>query len=72
MEGSWKYMSIYTLYRKKWLEIGHAKMFGEEDNDFEHRIIKLQDEYYLLGDKWNDSIGVLNRTDTVNIMVLSR
>ncbi len=72
MEGSWKYMSIYTLYRKKWIEIGHAKMFGDEDKDFEHRIIKLKDDYYILGDKWNDSIGVLQRTDTVNIMVLPR
>lgn len=68
--GIWKDMSVYTLFQKKWLEIGHTRIAGEDDQDFDNRIINLKNQYYLLGDKWDDTIGVIKRADTVNIMLL--
>jgi hypothetical protein len=54
-EGWWNYISVWSFKNGLWNEIGKTKAFIAEDKDFENRIIKEQNIYYLVGDdQWNE------------------
>lgn len=54
-EGWWNNVSVWTFKKRKWEELGSVKAFIEDDNDFENRIVKETDQYYLIGeDQWHE------------------
>jgi hypothetical protein len=58
-EGYWGNIYVYSLVNSKWTELARTKAFLSEDKDWENRIIKSKDDYFLLGDGWDDSKGGL-------------
>ncbi len=69
VEGWWKYIYIWTYKNGKWEEMARTKAFLTEDEDWENRIIKEKDQFYLLGDGWDDTIegGVTERSIRVQV-----
>lgn len=58
-EGWWEDIYIYSFRNNKWIELAKTNAFLEEDKDWENRIVKLNSQYYLIGDdKWNESKGI--------------
>lgn len=54
-EGWWNYISVWSLQNDKWKEIQKTKGFISDDKDFENRIVKDKNQYYLIGDdQWNE------------------
>ena len=56
-EGYWGYIYVYSLNNSKWTELARTKAFLSKDKDWENRIIKHKDGYFLLGDGWDDNRG---------------
>ncbi|UPT69999.1 MAG: hypothetical protein M0D53_12770 [Flavobacterium sp. JAD_PAG50586_2] len=56
-EGSWNDIFAYTLSNGKWIELARTKCFFSDDADAEHRIVKEKNQYFLVGDSWDDSKG---------------
>ena len=58
-EGWWQNIYIYSFRNNKWIELAKSNAFLAEDQDWENRVVKLNSQYYLIGDdKWNDSTGI--------------
>lgn len=54
-EGWWNYISVWSFHNNKWKELKQTKGFVSDDKDFENRIVKDKNQYYLIGeDKWNE------------------
>lgn len=54
-EGWWNYISVMSFDGKNWNELARTKAFVSENQDFENRIIKENNNYYLVGeDQWNE------------------
>ena len=54
-EGWWNYISVYSLKDGKWNEIAKTKGFCVENKDFENRIVKEKENYYLIGEnQWEE------------------
>ena len=54
-EGWWNYISVKSFDGKNWNELARTKAFVSENQDFENRIIKENNNYYLVGeDQWNE------------------
>ncbi|WP_396163207.1 hypothetical protein [Flavobacterium sp.] len=54
-EGWWNYISVWSFKSDKWKEIQKTKGFISDDKDFENRIVKDKNQYYLIGDdQWNE------------------
>ena len=49
-EGWWNNISVWTLKNGKWNEIGKTKGYISENKDFENRIVKENNKYYLIGE----------------------
>lgn len=58
-EGWWNNISVWSFQNGKWNQIQKAKAFISDDKDFENRMVKENNHYYLIGDdQWNeDEIG---------------
>lgn len=67
-EGFWGYIYVYSLKNFKWIELGKTKAFLSNDKDWQNRIVKSNNRYYLLGDGWDDSKGgVTDRSERMEI-----
>lgn len=54
-EGWWNYISVWSFQNGHWKDIAKVKGYVSEDKDFENRIIKDENNYYLIGDdQWNE------------------
>jgi hypothetical protein len=54
-EGWWNSISVWSFQNDKWQEIQKTKGFVSDDKDFENRIVKDKNQYYLIGDdQWNE------------------
>lgn len=54
-EGWWNYIFLYSFDGKSWIELAKTRGFVRENKDFENRIIKENDEFFLIGDdQWNE------------------
>jgi hypothetical protein len=54
-EGWWNYISVMSFDGENWNELARTKAFVSENQDFENRIIKENNNYYLVGeDQWNE------------------
>jgi hypothetical protein len=54
-EGWWNNISVWSFKNNIWKEIAETNAFISDNKDFENRIIKENEEYYLIGeDKWNE------------------
>ncbi|HCS21539.1 MAG TPA: hypothetical protein DIW47_13430 [Bacteroidetes bacterium] len=67
VEGWWGYIYVWTYKNGTWEELARTKAFLSEDEDWEGRVIKENDEYYLLGDGWDNDTGVTERSIRVKI-----
>lgn len=67
VEGWWKYIYIWTYKNGKWEEMARTKAFLTEDEDWENRVIKEKNQFYLLGDSWDNDTGVIERSIRVKI-----
>ncbi|MEN2402325.1 hypothetical protein GKZ90_0021225 [Flavobacterium sp. MC2016-06] len=55
-EGWWNTISVLSFKNHKWTEIAKTKGFISEDKDFENRIVKEKDRYYIIGDnQWKEN-----------------
>ena len=46
-EGWWNYIYVMSFKNGKWEEIAKTKGFISEDKDFENRIIKEKNQFYI-------------------------
>lgn len=54
-EGWWNSISVWSFQNNKWEEIQKTRGFISDDKDFENRIVKDKNQYYLIGDdQWNE------------------
>ncbi len=54
-EGWWNYISVWSIHNNKWKELKKTKGFISDDKDFENRIVKDKNQYFLIGDdQWNE------------------
>lgn len=54
-EGWWNNISAYSFDGHTWKVLAETKAIISENKDFENRILKENDNYYLIGDdKWNE------------------
>jgi len=54
-EGWWNYISVWSFHDNNWKELKKTKGFISDDKDFENRIVKDKNQYYLIGDdQWNE------------------
>lgn len=56
-EGYWYNLYVWTLKNGKWEELARTKAMLCEEKDYENRIIYTNSQFYLVGDRWNDSMG---------------
>lgn len=55
-EGWWNTIYVYTFKNGNWKEMARTKGFISENNDFENRIIKEKNHFYLVGeDQWKEN-----------------
>lgn len=54
-EGWWNNISVWSFKNKTWKEIAETDAFIGNHQDYENRVIKEKEKYYLIGeDKWNE------------------
>ena len=58
-EGNWDNIFAYALVKGTWTELARTKIYFSEDNDADYRIVKEEDQFYLVGDSWDDAKGGL-------------
>jgi hypothetical protein len=56
-EGFWDNLYIWTFKNNKWAELARTRALISDDKDFQKRIIKINSNFYLIGDGWDDSKG---------------
>ncbi|HEY9049179.1 MAG TPA: hypothetical protein VIN08_24930 [Ohtaekwangia sp.] len=67
-EGYWYNIFVWTFKSGKWEEVARTKAFLSEEKDYENRLIKIDSQFYLVGDGWDDSKGgVTERSIKVKI-----
>jgi hypothetical protein len=55
-EGWWNNISVWTFKNGKWEEIAKTKGFISENMNFENRIIKEKNQFYLIGEnQWKEN-----------------
>jgi len=55
-EGWWNNISVWTFKNGKWKEIAKTKGFISENINFENRIIKEKNQFYLVGEnQWKEN-----------------
>lgn len=50
---NWGRIRVYSYYNKHWRLLQEADAFLSDDKDYENRIVKSGENYYLLEDRWN-------------------
>lgn len=50
---NWGEIRVYSYYGKKWTLLQFADAFLSDDEDYENRIVKSGQNYYLIEDAWN-------------------
>lgn len=54
-EGWWNALYVFSYREDKWSKMAETQAFVSEPQDFEHRIMRKNGPYYLLGDnKWEE------------------
>ena len=48
-EGWWNDVSIWSLKNNSWVMLVKTKAFISEEKDFNNRVVKIDDYYYLIG-----------------------
>ncbi|MEG1377716.1 MAG: hypothetical protein RSC81_11610 [Myroides sp.] len=49
-QGWWNDVSIWSLKNNSWVMLAKTKAFMSEEKDFNNRIVKIDNHYYLIGD----------------------
>lgn len=54
-QGWWNALYVFSYHEGKWSKLAETQAFISEPEDFEHRIKKVNGQYYVLGDnKWEE------------------
>lgn len=64
LEGNqynWGKIRLYSYYNKHWTLWNEADAFLGDDKDYENRIVKSGNHYYLLEDTWNKDYSLFSR-----------
>jgi hypothetical protein len=66
--GYWQQINVYTLKNNNWINLANTKAFLSDDADWMNRIEKRKNNYYLLGDDWDNDFGnILQRKIKVKV-----
>lgn len=49
-QGWWNDVSVWSLKNNSWVMLAKTKAFISEEKDFNNRIVKIDNHYYLIGD----------------------
>lgn len=52
-EGWWNYISVWTFKKGEWEEMGKTKGFCSDNEDFKNRLVKINGDYFLIGETWD-------------------
>lgn len=58
-EGYWCQVCVWSFKHGQWKEIARTRAFLAENEDYRSRIKKINGQFYLIGDSWNDRKGGL-------------
>lgn len=64
LEGNlynWGEMRLYSYYNNEWTLCQYGPAFLSDDKDYEKRIVKSGDHYYLMQDVWNRDYSDFSR-----------
>jgi hypothetical protein len=52
-QGLWQSISIWTFKNGIWKKISETKGFCSDYEDFLNRVVKINDEYFVIGEDWD-------------------
>ena len=64
VQHNWTIISVYSLIYNKWTELQKSEAFVAEDKDYENRVLKKGETYYLIGDSWNKNFTLTYKSKT--------
>lgn len=64
MECCWINIDLYSFKGKEWKVVASTKAFVTDNDDYEKRVIKIKNKYYLIGDAWHKDFSEIYKTKT--------